>query len=137
MPLRNFFHKEKPLTRGDNPWERFQQEAAERERDPAAEQAKRLHDHQLKEQAKQLAREQRQEEDKDKIEDRLHDRKVKEWDRAREQREHRQRMRQQGKEFGHADHLGYDPLSDVKLVKHAVGHEVRKRMPGTRWEGKE
>ncbi|KAI4231542.1 MAG: hypothetical protein LQ349_005544 [Xanthoria aureola] len=54
--------------------------------------------------------------------------------RAQDQRAHRQQKRWEGHEMGYADHLGEDPLSDIRLTKQAIGVEVRKRMPGIRWE---
>ena len=54
--------------------------------------------------------------------------------RAQDQRAHRVQKRWEGHEMGYADHLGEDPLSDIRLTKQAIGVEVRKRMPGIRWE---
>ncbi|KAL8921441.1 MAG: hypothetical protein Q9172_004033 [Xanthocarpia lactea] len=80
-------------------------------------------------------RKQQAEEKERKRQDLLDQRYQQECDRAREQERRNREKRADGKDFGHADRLGYDPLSDVRLVKHAVGYEVRKRMPGTRWKG--
>ncbi|KAL8847785.1 MAG: hypothetical protein Q9221_007184 [Calogaya cf. arnoldii] len=91
-------------------------------------------DREAKHRADEKQRQQQKELKEDKRQDLLDKREEKEWARVQEQREHRQRKRDEGKIFGTADNLGHDPLSDVKLVKHAVGYEVRKRMPGFRWE---
>ncbi|KAL8911013.1 MAG: hypothetical protein Q9171_003749 [Xanthocarpia ochracea] len=80
-------------------------------------------------------RKQQVEEKERKRQDLLDQRYYQECDRAREQERRNWEKRAEGKDFGHADRLGHDPLSDVRLVKHAVGYEVRKRMPGTRWKG--
>lgn len=82
------------------------------------------------------AREQQEDtkkEDKErKQQERYYERQVKEYDRAREKREKNARMREEHK-MGYADHLGSDPISDLRLTKHALGVSIRKRLPGTRW----
>ncbi|KAL8881414.1 MAG: hypothetical protein Q9198_001385 [Flavoplaca austrocitrina] len=79
-------------------------------------------------------RQQQKQEKEEKRQVLLDERYKTECERAQEQRAHKQQKRCEGKRFGNAEHLGEDPLSDVKLMKHAVGVEVRKRMPGFRWE---
>ncbi|KAI4276458.1 MAG: hypothetical protein LQ337_002474 [Flavoplaca oasis] len=91
-------------------------------------------DHDAKHRDHEERRQQQQQEKEEKRQDLLDERCKKECERAQEQRAHRLQKRWEGKRFGNADNLGEDPLSDVKLMKHAVGVEVRKRMPGLRWE---
>ncbi|KAL8882225.1 MAG: hypothetical protein Q9198_000743 [Flavoplaca austrocitrina] len=91
-------------------------------------------DHDAKHRHHEERRQQQKQEKEEKRQDLLDKRYKKECERAQEQRQHRQQKRREGKRLGNADNLGEDPLSDVKLVKHAVGVEVRKRMPGLRGE---
>ncbi|KAL8982047.1 MAG: hypothetical protein Q9205_003336 [Flavoplaca limonia] len=91
-------------------------------------------DHDAKHRDHEERRQQQKQEKEEKRQDLLDERHKKECERAQEQRANRLQKRWEGKRFGNADNLGEDPLSDVKLVKHAVGVEVRKRMPGLRWE---
>ncbi len=92
-------------------------------------------EHEAQRREREQIRKQQAEEKERKRQDLLDQRYDQECERAREQERRNGEKRAEGKDFGHADRLGYDPLSDVRLVRHAVGYEVRKRMPGTRWKG--
>ncbi|KAL9037906.1 MAG: hypothetical protein Q9180_003455 [Flavoplaca navasiana] len=91
-------------------------------------------DHEAKHRDREQKRQQQKQEKEEKRQDLLDERYKEECERAQEQRLHRQHNRREGKRLGNANNLGEDPLSDVKLVKHAVGVEVRMRLPGLRWE---
>ncbi|KAL8857166.1 MAG: hypothetical protein Q9178_006221 [Gyalolechia marmorata] len=120
-------------------YEQFQRGEALKPTSPTANQGDAKDQKQLEREAQHREREQirkQQAEEKErKRQDLLDQRYYQECERAREQERRNGEKRAKGKDFGHADRLGYDPLSDVRLVKHAVGYEVRKRMPGTRWKG--
>ncbi|KAL8953135.1 MAG: hypothetical protein Q9222_001018 [Ikaeria aurantiellina] len=72
------------------------------------------------------------EEKKERRSEKLFERKVKAYDIADKQRKKNYEKRMDGHWMGYADRLGTDPMSDVRLVKRALGVEIRKRMPGTR-----
>ena len=91
-------------------------------------------DHDAKHRDHEERRQQQKQEKEENRQDLLDDRYKKECERAQVQGAHRLQKRWEGKRFGNAEHLGEDPLSDVKLMKHAVGVQVTKRMPGLRWE---
>ncbi|KAL8671611.1 MAG: hypothetical protein Q9168_003884 [Polycauliona sp. 1 TL-2023] len=130
MPRENPFRKPIPRISYEqahiDAWERRARKAEEEEQRQLS----------LTPQERENERKLRQEaqEKKDKRNEILRQREKEEDARYSKMVERNQQRREEGKDFGHADHLGIDRLSDVKLNYHSLGYEVRKRMPGFRWE---
>ena len=131
-PTSSTTHPSNPNDGLEAPEKQLDSETKHRERENLRQ--TREQEKEAKHRAREHVRQQQEEEKEEKRQEVLDQRYEKECDRAEAQRAHRLKKRAEGHFLGCNEHLGEDPLSDIKLMKHAIGVEIRQRMPGWRWQ---